>query len=128
MSDYTKVNLREIDDAAAAHGVEHMEARFAREELGCTAGAVSLQRLHPNTRAPWGHRHERQEELYVILSGTGRMKLDDDIVEVGPLDAIRVAAGTMRAVEAGPDGLELLAYGAPIGGERDAELVPGWWD
>ena len=50
------------------------------------------------------------------------------VIDVAPWDAIRVAAGTMRAFEAGPEGLELLAYGAPIGEPNDGEIVPGWWD
>jgi len=127
MSDYAKVNLREVEDSAVAYGVEGIEARFPKRQLGCTTGAVSLQRLAPGARSPWGHRHERQEELYVIVAGGGTMNLDGELIEVGPFDAIRVAPETMRAFEAGPDGLELLAYGAPIGDERDGELVPGWW-
>jgi mannose-6-phosphate isomerase-like protein (cupin superfamily) len=127
MSDYAKVNLREVEDSAVAYGVQGIEARFPKRQLGCTAGAVSLQRLEPGARSPWGHRHERQEELYVILSGGGTMNLDGELIDIGPWDAIRVAPGTMRAFEAGPDGLELLAYGAPLTEEQDAELVPGWW-
>ena len=128
MSDYTRVNLREIEDSAPSFGLQGIEARFPKRALGCTVGAVSLQRVAPNTRGPFGHRHGRQEELYVIVSGGGRMKLDDEVIDVAPWDAIRVAAGTMRAFEAGPEGLELLAYGAPIGEPNDGEIVPGWWD
>ena len=126
MSDYTKVSLREVEDSAPAAGLQGIEARFPKQRLGCTVGAVSLQHLAPEARSPFGHRHARQEELYVILSGTGRMRLGDDVIEVAPWDAIRVAPETMRAFEAGPEGLELLAYGAPIGEENDAEIVPGW--
>jgi mannose-6-phosphate isomerase-like protein (cupin superfamily) len=126
VSQWAKVNLRGVEDSAVAYGVDGIEARFPKRELGCTVAAVSLQRLAPDTRGPWGHRHVRQEELYVILAGAGRMRLDDETIEVGPWDTIRVAPETMRAFEAGPDGLELLAFGAPIG-EDDVELVPGWW-
>ena len=127
MSDYTKVNLREVEDMAPGAGLEGMEARFPKRALGCTVGAVSLQRVAPNARGPFGHRHGRQEELYVILAGGGKMKLDDEVIELRQWDAIRVAPQTMRAFEAGPDGLELLAYGAPIAEESDGEIVAGWW-
>lgn len=127
MSDYTKVNLREVPDSAPGAGLEGVEARFPKRALGCSVGAVSLQRLAPNRRGPFGHRHGRQEELYVILAGGGRMKLDDEVIELRPWDAVRIAPETMRAFESGPDGLELLAYGAPIAEESDGELVPGWW-
>jgi quercetin dioxygenase-like cupin family protein len=125
---YAKVDLRELEDSAVAYGVEGIEVRFSKRALDCTVGAVSLQRLAPGARSPWGHRHERQEELYVILAGEGWMNLDGELIDVRPWDAIRVAPGTMRAFEAGPDGLELLAYGAPIAEESDAKLVPGWWN
>ncbi len=127
MSDYAKVNLREVEDSAPKAGLQGIEARFPKRELGCTTGAVSLQTLAPGARSPFGHRHARQEELYVILAGGGRMKLDDDVIELRQWDAIRVAPQTMRAFEAGPEGLELLAYGAPIAEQSDGELVPGWW-
>jgi mannose-6-phosphate isomerase-like protein (cupin superfamily) len=76
---------------------------------------------------PFGHRHKRQEEVYVVLSGSLRAKLEDDVVELKPLDAVRVAKETMRGFEAGPEGAELLAIGAPNTGPGDAETVPGWW-
>src|SRR5439155_7268827 len=123
MSDYTIVNLREAEDMAPKFGMApEVEARFPKRELGCRIGAVSLQGLAPNARQPFGHRHANQEELYVILNGGGRVKLDDDVVEVRQWDAIRIAAPTMRALEAGPEGMEYLAYGAPIGEENDAEM------
>jgi quercetin dioxygenase-like cupin family protein len=128
MSDYTVVNLRDVENAAPKFGLPpEVEARFPRRALGCETGAVSLQRLAPGTRSPFGHRHKHQEELYVIVEGSGSMKLDDDIVELRQWDVVRVAPETMRAFEAGPDGLELLAFGAPIAEESDGEIVPGWW-
>jgi mannose-6-phosphate isomerase-like protein (cupin superfamily) len=129
MSDYTVTNLKEVDDAAAQFGLApSLEARFARKPLGCEQLAVSYQRVAPGFRVPFGHRHARQEEVYVILSGGGSLKIDDDVVEVGPLDAIRLAPEAMRGLEAGPEGIELLALGAPLGEENDAELVQDWWD
>jgi uncharacterized cupin superfamily protein len=128
VSDFSIVNLREVEDSAPQFGMpEGMEARFPKRALGSTIGAVSLQRFGPGLRSPFGHRHARQEELYVILEGSGRMKLEDEVVEVRQWDAVRVSAGTMRAFEAGSDGLEFLAFGAPIADEPDVELTPGWW-
>ncbi len=128
MSDYTKVNLREVENMAPKFGLPpDVEARFPKKELGCEIGAVSLQRLGPNTRAPFGHRHAKQEELYVVVDGGGRMKLDGEVIELQQWDAVREPPTTTRAFEAGPDGLEFLAYGAPIAEESDAEVVQGWW-
>ena len=76
---------------------------------------------------PFGHHHKEQEEVYVLLSGSATLKLDDEKVELAPLDAVRIAAPTMRALEAGPDGCELLLYGAPNVGPGDAEMEQGWW-
>ncbi len=112
MTGYTIRNLSDVDDMAAKFGYgQDFEARFARRDLGCERIGISLQRLAPNTNGPFGHTHEHDEEIYVILSGSGRMKLDDDIVDIGPRDAIRVAPATLRGFAAGPDGLELLAFG-----------------
>jgi uncharacterized cupin superfamily protein len=128
MSDHTIVNLREVENLAPKFGLPaEIEARFPKHALGCKTGAVSLQRLAPGARSPFGHRHTQQEELYVIVEGGGSMKLDDEIVAVRRWDAVRVAPETMRAFEAGPDGLEVLAFGAPIAEQSDGEIVPGWW-
>jgi gentisate 1,2-dioxygenase len=128
VSDYSIVNLREVEDSAPKFGMPAgMESRFPKRALGCAVGALSLQRLGPGLRSPFGHRHARQEELYVVVDGGGRMKLDDEIVDLRTWDSVRVAPGAMRAFEAGPEGLELLAYGAPIADEPDVEMQPGWW-
>lgn len=128
MSDYTIVNLREVEDSAPGFGLgETLEARFARKALEAERTGLSLQRLAPGARAPFGHRHAEQEETYVVLEGTGRVKLGGELREVGPLDAVRVAPGVMRAFEAGPEGLEYLAFGAPTGSGNDSEIDAGWW-
>ena len=128
MSDYTKINLRELEDQAPKFGLGEMgSARFARRELGTSVGGLSLQSLNPNKRQAFGHKHTTQEEMYVIVSGSGRIKIVDEILDVAAWDAIRVEAGAMRAFEAGPEGLELLAFGAPVGEEQGAEMVQGWW-
>jgi quercetin dioxygenase-like cupin family protein len=126
MSGYTMKNLKDVEDQAARHGMSPaVEARFARDELECEQVAVSYQRLAPGVRQPFGHRHRTHEELYVVTGGGGRVKVDEDIVELGPLDVVRVAPGSVRAFEGGPDGIELLAFG-PYG-TTDGELVPEWW-
>ncbi len=128
MSDYTIVNIRESEDWAPKFGMPSgMKAHFPKRELGCTIGAVGLERLEPGFRTPFGHRHRQQEELYVIVAGSGSVKLDDEVVAVRQWDVIRVAPETMRNFEAGPDGLEVLAFGSPIAEESDGEIVPGWW-
>jgi mannose-6-phosphate isomerase-like protein (cupin superfamily) len=104
-----------------------LKAHFPKKELGCEIGAVGLERLAPGFRTPFGHRHKQQEELYVIVAGSGSVKLDDEIVPVRQWDVIRVPPQMMRNFEAGPDGLDVLAFGAPIGEENDGEIVPGWW-
>jgi len=127
MADYTLKNLKEVEDSATKFGLSpDLEARFARE-LDLENSGVSYQRLAPGYRAPFGHKHGTQEELYVILSGGGRVKLDDEIVDVRQWDAVRVPKDTMRNFEAGPEGLELLAFGAPGTGLQDAEQTPNWW-
>jgi mannose-6-phosphate isomerase-like protein (cupin superfamily) len=133
MSAYTKQNLKQVEDMAPKFGHDTaMEARFASRPLELERAGLSHQRLHPGARIPFGHRHEQQEEVYVVLSGSGRAKLDDELVELEALDALRVSPQVMRAFEAGPDGIELLVFGAPRTGDSPgddvAELAPGWWD
>ena len=124
---YTHRHLSEIEDAAEKFGfAETQEARFANAALETEQTGFSLYRLKPGKRQPFGHRHERAEEVYVVLSGTGRMKLDDDVLELRPLDAIRVSPDVTRSFEAGADGLEVLAFGARQDGDR-GELIMGWW-
>lgn len=123
---YTIRKLTELEDLAAKHGYsEFGESRFASGELETQQTGLSHQRLRPNVRQPFGHRHGEAEEVYVVLSGSGRVKLDDEIVEVSELDAIRVAPGVTRAFEAGDAGLELIAFGPRRDG--DGELLHGWW-
>jgi uncharacterized cupin superfamily protein len=127
MTGYAIQNLEEIEDSAVKYGLSpQLETHFARQDLGARTLGLSLQRLAPNTRQPFGHRHEHQEEVYVILGGGGRVSLDDAVVEVRRWDAIRVAPDTTRAFEAGPDGLELLAFGAHTD-SGDVESVEGFW-
>jgi len=123
---YNYLNLGEVEDAALANGFDHRwEAHVARGALGAEQTGVSLFRLHPGRRSPFAHRHTAAEEVYVILGGDGSIKLDDEVQPVRRLDAIRVAPGVVRAFEAGPDGLELLAFGPHRSG--DGEPVDDPW-
>jgi mannose-6-phosphate isomerase-like protein (cupin superfamily) len=123
MPDYTQVNLKAVEDQAKNFGLEGMETRFPHKELGA---GVSYQRYDPDTRIPFGHKHDEAEEVYVVVSGGGRMKLDDEIVELAQWDAVRIGPTVTRAVEAGPDGLELLVANAG-GHTSDTAPIPGWW-
>jgi quercetin dioxygenase-like cupin family protein len=129
LSRYTKLNLeRDVENSAEKFGMgDVLAAHFAREDLDATQFGISLQRLKPNQRMPFGHTHNQQEEVYVIAGGSGRLKLDDEVLEVGQWDAIRIAPDVMRAIEAGPDGLDLVAFGAPNVGLGDANQEMGWW-
>ena len=129
MAAYTKVNLKQdVDDQAPNFGLApDLEARMARVPLELEHSGISYQRLAPNFRVPFAHRHKNQEEVYVLISGSARAKLGDEIVELRPFDALRVHKDTIRGFEAGPEGAELIAIGAPNTGPGDAELEHDWW-
>jgi mannose-6-phosphate isomerase-like protein (cupin superfamily) len=123
---YTIRNLREVEDLAAKHGLgDSQEARFPRADLEAESTGVAYLILRPGKRQPFAHRHDEAEEIYVVLAGTGRIKLDDDIIDLRPLDSIRMAPGVTRMLEAGPDGIEVLAFGPRH--EGDAEMVQDFW-
>jgi uncharacterized cupin superfamily protein len=126
MAGWTKTNLRSVKDVAEEAGLApDLSARFAREDLAAERIGISLQRLAPDFRQPFGHKHEQDEEVYVVVSGSGRAKLDDEILELAQWDALRVAPETMRCFEAGPEGLEYVGFGTHT--ENDTEPVFGWW-
>jgi mannose-6-phosphate isomerase-like protein (cupin superfamily) len=123
---YTLKKLTDVEDSAPKFGLDEIgEARFASGALDTERTGVSYHRLKPDRRQAFGHKHENAEEVYVVLAGSGRVKLDDEIVELEPLDALRVAPGVVRAFEAGPDGLDVLAFGSRH--EGDGEMIQGWW-
>jgi mannose-6-phosphate isomerase-like protein (cupin superfamily) len=123
---YTLKNLAEVEDSAAGFGYgELQEVRFANKDLEAERTGVSYHRLRPGRRQGFAHRHEEAEEVYVVLRGSGRIKLDDEIVDVKPLDALRIAPGVTRQLEAGAEGLEVLVVGAHH--EADGELLHDWW-
>jgi mannose-6-phosphate isomerase-like protein (cupin superfamily) len=125
---YTKKNLRSTEDKAPGFGLgEIQEAHFPAGELDAESIGLAFHVLKPGRRQGFAHRHENAEEIYVILSGKGKLKLDDETIEVAPLDAIRVAPPVLRGFEAGPEGLELLVFGPRH--EGDGEVVrEGFWD
>jgi mannose-6-phosphate isomerase-like protein (cupin superfamily) len=128
MARYTALQLNEVEDQAPNIGLpEDVEVRMARVPLECANSGISYMRLRPGFRISAGHSHNRQEEIYVLISGSARLKLDDEVIEMRPWTAVRIAPETMRAIEGGPDGGELVAIGAPNTGPGDGTIVPGWW-
>ena len=123
---FTHKKLTDVKDSAPEFGLdEAQEARFAKGDLEAERTGLSHVRLKPDKRSPFGHKHDEAEEVYIVLSGSGRMKLDDEIIELERLDAVRVSPAVIRAFEAGPEGIEVLAVGARHDG--DGETFPGWW-
>src|SRR5947209_18638969 len=123
---YTKKNLRDIEDSAVNFGLsDAQEARFARRDLAAEQTGLTHLIVKPGQREAFAHRHRDAEEVYVVLGGSGRVKLDDEIVDLNGLDAVRVGPGTPRQLEAGPDGLEVLIFGAHV--EGDVEQVADFW-
>lgn len=128
MSQFTIKNLDEIEDSAAGRG-NGIEARFARKHIQSEHLGVSHFRYGAGVRSPMAHSHREQEEVYVVLSGSGRVRLDDEVHELRRFDVVRVSPETVRAFEAGDEGLELLAVGndRPEGGDGVLS-EPAWVD
>ena len=123
---FTHRQLTDVKDSAPEFGFgDAMEARFAREALDAEQTGVSYHRIKPGQRQPIGRRHDEDEEIYVIVRGSGLIKLDDEIIEVEELDAIRISPEVVRALEGGEEGLDYLAFGSHRDG--DGEVIPGWW-
>lgn len=124
---YTIKNLREIEDVAPKFGFsEVQEARFPREQLGAETIGLAFHVVKPGSKQAFAHRHEQAEEIYVVLAGSGRVKLDDEVRPLGPMDAVRVAPKVARAFEAGPDGLELLVFGPRHAGDGEIMREDFW--
>jgi mannose-6-phosphate isomerase-like protein (cupin superfamily) len=126
---HTIKNLREVEDSAPKFGFEAtQEAHFAHADLEAEDTGVSFHVVKPGCRQAFAHRHEAAEEVYVVVAGSGRVKLDDEIAQIGPLDAIRVAPHVARAFEAGSDGLELIAFGPRHAGDGEILREDFWGD
>ena len=129
---YTLRNLKEdLEDIGPGFdGAPDLEFRLASEALELEQSGLSYQRVPPGSRFPYGHRHKTQEEVYVVVRGSGRMKLDDEIVGLREWDTVRVPPGTWRGYEAGSEGLEIIVFGSPKLGDarrEDVEGERGWW-
>jgi mannose-6-phosphate isomerase-like protein (cupin superfamily) len=127
LAGYTHLNLKEVEDQAPKFGMTDMEFRSARVPLEMENAGVSYLRVAPNFRVPFGHNHNVQEELYVLVSGSARLKLDDEVIELKPWDAVRISRETMRNFEGGPEGAEIIAFGAPNVGPGDGPMTQDWW-
>jgi hypothetical protein len=129
MADYTKLNLKQdVEDMAPRFELSPgLESRFARTPLELENSGVSYFKLAPGFRTPFGHRHGEQEEVYVVVSGSARLKLDDDVLALAQWDVVRIPGPMMRCLQGGPEGAEVVAFGAPNTENKDAEMVPGWW-
>ena len=124
--DYTIRNLDETKDSAVEFGFSELgEAHFPREELGAETTGFAYHVLRPGRRQAFGHRHENAEEVCVVLEGSGRVRLDDEVREISRHDAIRIAPKVARAFEAGEDGLTVLVFGPRH--ESDGELLHDFW-
>ncbi len=129
MSRYTHINLQDdVEDQAPKFGMSpNLEMRMARVPLELEHSGLSYLRIAPNFRMPFGHTHKQQEEVYVLVDGSARMRIEDDTIDLKQWDAVRLHKDAMRAVEGGPDGALFLAIGAPNTGPGDAEMEQGWW-
>ena len=126
MPGHTLTNLNDVKDSAPEFGLDSVhEAHFATKPLDATQLGLAFYRMRPGASQPFAHRHEQQEEIYVLLGGSAVAVLDEERVEMRPLDALRVAPELTRQFEAGEDGAELIAIGATAasGGRNDAELI-----
>jgi uncharacterized cupin superfamily protein len=125
MASYTIKNLKDVDDSAASSA--DVEARFGRKHLDSRELGVSYFRYAPGFRSTMGHSHREQEEAYVVIAGAGRVKLDDEVVQLRQWDVVRVAPEVVRAFEGGPDGLELIVVGSARPEEGDGIPAADWW-
>src|ERR687893_615519 len=129
---FTLRNLKDDvkDVGSNFDGAPDLEFRMATQALALEQSGLSYQSVPPDYPFPYGHKHGNQEEIYVVVGGSGRMKLDDEIVELKRWDAVRVPPGTWRGYEAGPEGLEIIVVGAPHLGDTPRDDVEGerdWW-
>jgi mannose-6-phosphate isomerase-like protein (cupin superfamily) len=128
MAGYTVVNLKEVEDQAPKFGyAPNLESRFARGALELENSGISYFRVDPDYRVPFGHSHGEQEEIYLVLDGSARVKLDDEVLELSDWDAVRIPSGTWRGFEAGTEGAVIVAFGAPNTENGDIEMAQDWW-
>jgi len=126
MSHFSTVNLLEVEDSVGERA-PGIEGRFGRKHLDSRDLGISHFRYAPNLRSPVGHSHREQEEAYVVVAGSGKVLLDEEVLELSLWDVVRVAPEVVRAFEAGPDGLDLIAVGGPRPGDGDGEMGAAAW-
>jgi quercetin dioxygenase-like cupin family protein len=126
MSSFATVNLLEVDDSVGERA-PGIEGRFARKYLDSRDLGVSLFRYAANLRSPMAHSHREQEEAYVVVAGSGRVLLDGEVQELREWDVVRVAPEVVRAFEAGPDGLDIIAVGGPKPADGDGVMGAAAW-
>src|SRR2546421_8254958 len=128
MAGFTMHNLKEIENQGVNFGLDEndIQLRMAKDPLECTDCGLTYLRLGPGWRTPFGHNHKTQEEIYVLVNGSARMKIEDEVVEMKPFTAVRVSPEAMRSYEGGSDGAELIVIGAPETGGGGAGILPGW--
>jgi mannose-6-phosphate isomerase-like protein (cupin superfamily) len=129
MAGYTVRNLKEVENQGPKLGMDEndLQLRMAKDPLECNGCGLSYMKLGPGWRAPFGHTHKTQEEIYILVNGSARMKVEDEVIDLKPFTAVRVSPEAMRGYEGGAEGAELLVIGTPKTGGGDAETVPGWW-
>ena len=128
MSRFATVNLLDVEDSVGERA-PGIDGKFGRKHLDSRDLGVSLFRYAANLRSPFAHSHREQEEAYVVVAGSGRVLLDDEVHELRQWDLLRVAPEVVRAFEAGPDGLDLVAVGGPKPEDGDGVVgAPVWPD
>ncbi len=126
MSSFATVNLLEVEDSVGERA-PGIEGRFARKHLDSRDLGISHFRYAANLRSPMAHSHREQEEVYVVVAGSGRVLLDGEVHELRQWDVVRVAPEVVRAFEAGSDGLDIIAVGGPRPADGDGVMGPAAW-
>lgn len=126
MSRFATVNLLDVEDSIGER-LPGVEGRFGRTHLDSRDLGISHFHYAANVRSPMAHSHREQEEAYVVVAGSGRLLLDEEIIELRPWDAVRVAPEVVRAFEAGPEGLDMIAVGGPRPADGDGEMTAATW-
>jgi quercetin dioxygenase-like cupin family protein len=126
MPGFATVNLLDVEDSVGTR-VPGIDGRFARKHLDSRDLGVSLFRYAPSFRSPFAHSHREQEEAYVVVAGSGRVLLDDEVHELRQWDVVRVSPEVVRTFEAGPEGLDLIAIGGPKPADGDGVAGEATW-
>ena len=129
MIEYSIVKADEVEDAYADSDVPG-EFRSLTEALGAEQLAVTLLRIPPHSdfEQGTGHRHSEIEEIYLVTRGTLTMRFGDEVKEVGPGSAVRVAPQTVRSHRnEGDEPVEMWAI-SRNNDHSDSEKVDDFWE